>query len=199
MTARNIIRHIGLVSSEMRETLVGHKSFVLWFTGLSGSGKSTLAHTLESRLIENGNHAYVLDGDNIRHGINSDLGFSPEDRMENIRRIGEISRLFVDAGLIILSAFISPYKRDRQQVRSLFPQGRFIEVYLECSVSDCENRDTKGLYKKARNGEVPEFTGISAPYEAPENPEITVDTRQMSVDESVQVIYQYLRKKNLIK
>lgn len=159
-----------------RAANLGHKSKTVWFTGLSGSGKSTLAFAVERALIDRGIAAYVLDGDNIRFGLNADLGFSPEDRTENIRRIGEVCRLFSDAGVVVLTAFISPYRADRQRVRELHSDGDFVEVFVDTPLEICEARDVKGLYKKARTGEIPDFSGISAPYEAPENPEISVDT-----------------------
>jgi len=189
---KNIIPHKGLVTKMDRQKIKGHKSATLWFTGLSGSGKSTLSHALEQKLIEMKVHCYVLDGDNIRRGINHDLGFSPESRVENIRRVGEVSKLFVDAGVFALSAFISPYARDREMVRNLVEQDEFIEIYVKCSVDECEKRDPKGLYKKARAGEIPDFTGISAPYEEPVNPEIIIDTTTVSVDQGIEIIVQYL-------
>ena len=174
--SENIVRADGLVAGAEREELYGHRSRTVWFTGLSGSGKSTLAFTVERALIDRGVACYVLDGDNIRFGLNRDLGFSPEDRTENIRRIGEVCRLFQDAGLVVLTAFISPYRADRNQVRALHADGRFVEVFVDTPIEVCEARDVKGLYVKARAGEIPEFSGVSAPYEAPESPEIRVDT-----------------------
>lgn len=168
---------------------------ILWLTGLSGAGKSTIARELNCRLFQKGYQAYVLDGDNVRHGLNSDLGFSPEDRKENIRRVAEVAKLFVDAGFIVITSFISPYKEDRDRARMIFSQGDFVEVYVQADVSVCERRDTKGLYKKARQGLIPEFTGISAPYEAPENPEICVHTGNQTIDESVDQIMKYLKDK----
>ena len=170
----------------------GHKSAVIWFTGLSGSGKSTVSVALEQALFELGKHAYRLDGDNVRHGLNKNLGFSPEDRKENIRRIGEVSKLLVDAGTIAITAFISPYRVDRDDARNILEDGEFIEVYTQCSVEECEKRDPKGLYAKARSGEIKEFTGISAPYEAPNHPEITINTEQQSVEQAVAHILNYL-------
>jgi len=167
--------------------LNGHKGAVVWFTGLSGSGKSTIAHAVEEALFERGCRSYVLDGDNIRHGLNKNLGFSPEDRTENIRRIGEVANLFVQAGIIALTAFISPYRADRDAARKVAGSD-FIEVYVKCGIDVCESRDTKGLYKKARAGEVKEFTGISAPYEEPLNPELVVDTSQESLEESTKKV-----------
>lgn len=174
--SQNIVRAEGRVSGADRAERFGHGSRTVWFTGLSGSGKSTLAFAVEEALLGKGVACYVLDGDNIRFGLNRDLGFSPEDRTENIRRIGEVCRLFQDAGLIVLTAFISPYRADRQQVRDLHPDETFVEVFVDTPLEVCESRDVKGLYAKARAGEIPEFSGISAPYEAPDSPEIIVDT-----------------------
>jgi len=172
----------------------GHGSLVLWFTGLSGSGKSTLAHLVEELLFEQGWYTYLLDGDNLRHGLNGDLGFSENDRRENIRRIGEVARLFVDAGVVVLAAFISPYREDRDRVRALFGPEDFIEIYLNCPLATCEERDPKGLYKKARAGVLPEFTGIDSPYQEPLAPELTLDTGTMGVRESVRRIARYLKQ-----
>jgi len=174
--ATNIVRAEGHIDGAARAANFGHPSFTVWFTGLSGSGKSTLAFAVEKALVEKGVAAYVLDGDNIRFGLNRDLGFSPEDRTENIRRIGEVCRLFEDAGVVVLTAFISPYIADRDQVRALHPDGSFVEVFVDTPLEVCEARDVKGLYKKARSGEIGQFSGISAPYEPPKGPEITVDT-----------------------
>ncbi len=174
--SKNIVRAYGQVDSATRAANFGHEAYTVWFTGLSGSGKSTLAYAVEEALITRGVAAYVLDGDNIRHGLNRDLGFSPEDRTENIRRIGEVCRLFQDAGIVVLTAFISPYTADRDQVRALHSKGRFIEVYVDTPIEVCEERDVKGLYAKARAGQIPEFSGISAPYEPPVDPEVIVDT-----------------------
>ncbi len=194
----NIVWHQAKVSKQDRHRLNQHKSCVLWFTGLSGSGKSTLSTEVEKELYQRGIRTYVLDGDNIRHGLNKDLGFSKEDRKENIRRIGEVAKLFVDAGIVTLTAFISPYIEDRATVRALFEKDEFIEVYVKCSIEECERRDPKGLYKKARLGEIKEFTGISAPYEEPVNPEIVVETDRESIETSVQKIVNYLFEKGLI-
>ncbi len=180
--SKNIVRADGRVSGEDRAANLGHDSMTVWFTGLSGSGKSTLAFAVEEALVKKGVAGYVLDGDNVRFGLNSDLGFSPEDRTENIRRIGEVCRLFQDSGMVVLTAFISPYLADRAQVRALHPDGKFIEVFVDTPIEICEARDVKGLYKKARAGEIPEFSGISAPYELPENPEIRVDTTKPLAD-----------------
>ena len=194
----NIVWHEPSVTLNDRWQSYGYKSCVLWFTGLSASGKSTVAHELDLTLHKMGVHSYTLDGDNIRHGLNKDLGLSPKDRKENIRRIGEVSKLFVDAGLIVLDAFIAPYREDRRQVRSLFKQGQFIEIFVKCSVSECEKRDPKGLYKKARKGEIQQFTGINAPYEEPEHPEIIVETDKNTKEECVRKILTYLAEKQFI-
>lgn len=181
----HITWHAGHVGRADREKLLGQRGACLWLTGLSGSGKSTIAVAAESELVRRGHLAYVLDGDNIRHGLNSNLGFSPEDRTENIRRIGEVARLFADAGVIVFTSFISPYRSDRDAARALFAEGDFVEVYVEADVATCEARDPKGLYKKARAGEIPEFTGISAPYEPPDKPELVLSTADLSVEQSV--------------
>ncbi len=198
MEQKFIIPHRGNINKKDRQRLMGHKSAILWFTGLSGSGKSTLAHAVEEKLYTIGIHTYVLDGDNIRTGLNKDLGFSEKDRQENIRRIGEVAKLFVDAGLIVLTAFISPYRKDRNFVRNLVEDGEFIEIYVKCPLEVCEQRDVKGLYKKAREGIIKNFTGIDDPYEEPENPEITVETHIETVEESVSKIVNYLIKKGII-
>lgn len=192
MSTKHIVWHETTVSKEERQQKNGHKSAILWFTGLSGAGKSTLANALEHRLHADGIHTYLLDGDNIRHGLNRDLGFSPADRTENIRRIAEVARLFVDAGTVVLTAFISPYRADRELARSLVGEGEFIEVFVDCALETCEERDPKGLYQKARAGQIPKFTGISAPYEAPESAEIVVASDRQSIAESVEQIYDYL-------
>jgi adenylylsulfate kinase len=192
--ARNITWHSGIVTKAEREAIAGHRGCTIWMTGLSGSGKSTLAVALEKKLWERGVRSYVLDGDNVRHGLNKDLGFSPEDRNENIRRIGEVAKLFTDANVVNVTAFISPYRADRDQVRALMAEGDFIEVFVDCPVEVCETRDPKGLYKKARAGQIPEFTGISAPYEAPLSPEIGLRTDKQSEDESLQAVLQYLER-----
>lgn len=194
----NITWHDSEVTKQDRQQLHGHKSATLWFTGLSGSGKSTISVELEKALFERKKHAFRLDGDNVRHGLNKNLGFSPEDRQENIRRIGEVSKLMVDAGLITITAFISPYREDRDNVRAMLDDDEFIEIYTQCSVEECERRDPKGLYKKARTGEIPEFTGISAPYEEPRNPEITIDTEQLDVKDAVKQILNYLEEHQYI-
>jgi adenylylsulfate kinase len=177
----NVVWHQPTVTKKDRAKLFGHRGVVLWFTGLSGSGKSTVAHEVENRLHALRCHTYVLDGDNVRHGLNADLGFSAEDRQENIRRLAELVKLFADAGVIVLSAFISPYRADRERARNLLLKGDFFEIYCRCGIATCEERDPKGLYKKARAGEIPDFTGISAPYEEPEAAEIIIDTDRYPV------------------
>ncbi|MFN8544266.1 MAG: adenylyl-sulfate kinase [Candidatus Binatia bacterium] len=195
--ATNIVWHSGAVNRADREKLNGHKGATVWLTGLSGSGKSTIAVDLEKHLWERGVRAYILDGDNIRHGLNKNLGFSPADRTENIRRIGEVAKLFTDAGMVAVTAFISPYRADRDQVRALMPND-FLEIHVDCPVDECERRDVKGLYKKARAGEIKEFTGISAPYEAPENAELTIHTATQSVEKSVRQILEYLEQRGIV-
>lgn len=195
MTEKNIVWHHHHILKKERSSQKSQKPCILWLTGLSGSGKSTIANALETKLYEMGKHTYVLDGDNIRHGLNKDLGFSDSDRVENIRRIGEVSKLFVDAGLIVISAFISPFHSDRQIVRDLVESGEFIEVFIDTPLEICEQRDPKGLYQKARRGEIPTFTGISSPYEVPHEPEIHLQTVDHSVEESVNNIIQYLNTK----
>lgn len=196
--SKNIVRHNATVTRKRRELQNGHRSFVLWFTGFSGSGKSTLAHTVEEQLHQMGCRTYVLDGDNVRHGLCSDLGFSPKDRAENVRRIGEMTRLFVDAGIITLAAFVSPSRSDRQKIRAMIEDGEFIEVYCRCSIEMCEKRDTKGLYRRAREGKIGEFTGITAPYEEPANPDLVVDTENESLMGSVQKVMGLLKTRNLL-
>ena len=198
--ATNIVWHPAKVTRSKREGLSGHRGFTIWFTGLSAAGKSTLAVAVEEALHEHGCHAYVLDGDNIRHGLNSNLGFSPEDRVENIRRIAEVAKLFRDAGIISLTAFISPYRADREGARKLAEaeHDAFIEVFVDCSIGICEQRDPKGMYKKARAGIIKDFTGITAPYEPPEKPEIHLRTDQMNVGECVQTVMNYLIDRNYI-
>lgn len=194
----DVVWHHATVTRERRETLNGHRSVILWFTGLSGAGKSTVAHALEERLHMMGARTYVFDGDNVRHGLCGDLGFSIEDRTENIRRVGEMVKLFLEAGVISLTAFISPLRSDRRRVRQLVEEGDFVEVYCRCGIDTCEARDVKGLYKKARAGEIQNFTGISSPYEEPEAPEVVVDTDKLSIDESVDLLIDYLRKKKVL-
>ncbi len=195
---KNIIWHKPTVTRDRRATNNGHRSVILWFTGLSGSGKSTIAHALEEQLYQLGTNTYVLDGDNVRHGLCGDLGFSDADRNENIRRIGELAKLFIDAGVIALTAFISPFRDDRQRARDLVPEGDFIEIHVKCPLEVCETRDPKGLYKKARAGLIKGYTGISSPYEIPENPEIVIDTSIRSIDQCVMQIIDYLRMKGII-
>jgi adenylylsulfate kinase len=197
--ATNIYWHERFITKEDREKLNGHKGVCLWFTGLSGSGKSTIAIEVENLLYKKVVRTYVLDGDNVRHGLNNDLGFSPEDRTENIRRIGEVSKLFVDAGIIVMTAFISPYRSDRRQVRDLMLEGEFVEVYVKCDLDVCEQRDPKGLYKKARAGEIKEFTGIDAPYEEPENAELIIDTSEITdVRTNANKVLDFLTEKNYL-
>jgi adenylylsulfate kinase len=193
---KEIYWHEFQVTKNDRQALHGHKSRILWFTGLSGSGKSTIANALEARLHKEGFSTFLLDGDNTRFGLNNDLGFSEEDRKENIRRIGEVCRLMSHAGLIVLASFISPYKEDRSFVRSLAEEDEFIEVYVDCPVEVCEARDPKGLYQKAKKGEIPAFTGISAPYEPPDAPEIIIRSDLEGIDESVKKIVCYLKEKS---
>jgi bifunctional enzyme CysN/CysC len=183
--AENVHWQPETVSRETRVGIKGHKPIVIWFTGLSGSGKSTIANALELRLNGMGLHTMLLDGDNIRHGLNRDLGFTEADRVENIRRIGEVAKLMTDAGLIVITAFISPYRSERDMVRALLPEGEFIEIFVDTSLEICEQRDPKGLYKKARAGQIPNFTGINSPYEAPLQPELVIDTSTSSIEESV--------------
>ncbi len=194
----NITWHEGQVSRNDREKILNQRGVTVWLTGLSGSGKSTVAVAAERALIERGHLAYVLDGDNVRHGLNSNLGFSPEDRTENIRRIGEVAKLFADSGVVVLTSFISPYRADRDAARANVGEGDFIEVLVDASLETCESRDVKGLYQKARAGEIPEFTGISAPYEAPERPELVLDTNRQSVEESVKQLVSYLEEKGYL-
>lgn len=198
MKDKNIVWHNHSVSQQMRVDLKKHKPAVIWFTGLSGSGKSTIANLLEKRLYDLSCHTYLLDGDNVRHGLNRDLGFTHSDRIENIRRMGEVSRLFADSGQMVITAFISPFKSDRLMVRSLLPEDQFIEVYVNTPLEECEKRDPKGLYKKARAGEIGYFTGISSPYEAPVNPEIEVNTMESSIETSVEKIIDYLKEQDII-
>lgn len=198
MTQKFIIPHKGIIKKKDRKILNAHESAILWFTGFSCAGKSTLAYKVEEKLFERELRAYVLDGDNVRTGLNEDLGFSAEDRKENIRRIGEVAKLFVDAGLIVMTAFISPYEKDRESVRSIVEGDEFVEIYVKCSLKVCEQRDVKGFYKKARAGMIKNFTGIDDPYEEPEHPEIVVETDKMTVEKSVEKIMNYLEEKGYI-
>jgi adenylylsulfate kinase len=196
--SKNIVWSDSEISYEDRITRNGHKGAVLWFTGLSGAGKSTLSRLVEKELFLRRCHTYILDGDNIRHGLNADLGFSPEDRAENIRRIGQVANLFLDAGSICLTAFISPYRADRQAARDIVPPGAFVEIYCQCPLEVCEERDPKGLYRKARAGEIKEFTGVSAPYEEPLEPEIVVDTAASTPTDCVQQILEALQDRRVL-
>ncbi|MBN2107280.1 MAG: adenylyl-sulfate kinase [Deltaproteobacteria bacterium] len=195
----NVVWHQPTITKKDRERLFSHRGAVLWFTGLSGSGKSTVAHEVENKLHGLGCHTYVLDGDNVRHGLNADLGFSADDRQENIRRLAELVKLFADAGVIVLSAFISPYRADRERARNLLPEGDFFEIYCRCGIETCEERDPKGLYKKARAGEIADFTGISAPYEEPDMPEIVIDTDRYPVEDCADQIIARLKDAGVLK
>lgn len=199
MSNKNIVWHDHHVSKEERAELKDQKPCILWFTGLSGSGKSTIANAVELKLNKLKKHTYLLDGDNIRMGLNAGLGFSDEDRVENIRRIAEVSKLFVDAGLIVLTAFISPFQEERDKVRTLVEDGEFIEVFIDTPLKVCESRDPKGLYKKARSGDIPNFTGISSPYEAPEQAELHINNNKMTIEECADEVISYLMKKGYIK
>jgi adenylylsulfate kinase len=199
VVASNIVWHEASITKEDRHRLNQHQGGVLWLTGLSGSGKSTLANAVEKRVYDMGIRSYVLDGDNIRHGLNKDLGFSTHDRKENIRRIGEVSKLFVDAGILVITAFISPYQKDRQLVREMVETKDFNEVYVKCALNECEKRDPKGLYQKARQGEIAQFTGISSPYEEPEQPDLLIETDKHTIEDSVNQIIRYLKRKEIIK
>ncbi len=194
----NITWHSGHVTRADRERVLGQRGVTIWLTGLSGSGKSTVAVGVERVLVERGHLAYVLDGDNIRHGLNKNLGFSPTDRTENIRRIGEVAKLFTDAGVVVLTSFISPYRADRDSVRGLMGDGDFIEAWVSATVETCESRDVKGLYARARAGEIPEFTGVSAPYEPPEAPELVLDSNRQTVAESVAQVVAFLEEKGYL-
>ncbi|MCF7815254.1 MAG: adenylyl-sulfate kinase [Candidatus Cloacimonetes bacterium] len=198
MKSSNTVWHQGQITQKDREKQLRQKAVLIWFTGLSGSGKSTIAYALEHKLYQLGNHCYVLDGDNIRHGLNGNLGFSQEDRKENIRRIGEVAKLFLDAGLITLSAFISPFRAYRNAIRQKLEKDQFIEIFVKCSLKECEKRDVKGLYKKARSNEITDFTGISSPYEEPENPELIIESDKLTVEESVEKIIGYLMNRKII-
>jgi adenylylsulfate kinase len=194
----NVIWHHSTVTRARREKQYNHKACVLWFTGLSGAGKSTLAHAVEEELYRRSCITFVLDGDNVRHGLSSNLGFSDKDRQENIRRIGETAKLMMEAGLIVMTAFISPFRADRESVRSLMPQGDFLEIYCKADLDVCESRDVKGLYKKAREGEIKNYTGIDSPYEEPNKPELEVDTGSLSLEECIQHVMSLLRSYGVI-
>jgi adenylylsulfate kinase len=198
MKSPNVIYHQASVTRGRRNQSNNHQSVVLWFTGLSGSGKSTLAHVLEEKLFNQGCKTFVLDGDNVRHGLNSNLDFSDNDRKENIRRIGEVAKLMMESGLILMTAFISPFREDRAAVRNLISNSDFIEIYCKASLKTCEARDVKGFYKRARAGEIKNYTGIDSPYEAPENPELIIDTDKETLEESVSKIYNFLERKAII-
>lgn len=194
----DIVWHHSTVTRENREALSGHRSVILWFTGLSGAGKSTLAHAVEEQLHQMGCRTFVFDGDNVRHGLCSDLKFSVEDRVENIRRVGEMAKLFLEAGVIALTAFISPFRSDRAWARSLVPEGEFLEIYCRCPLRVCEKRDTKGFYRHARLGKIKDFTGISSPYEEPDSSDLVVDTNDLSLEESAARVIQLLRARGII-
>lgn len=193
--SKNVVHQEYLITKADRNGMNGHRSFLIWFTGLSGSGKSTIANQLEKELFNKGIHTYSIDGDNLRTGLNKDLTFSPEDRQENIRRIAEVANLFVEAGIVTIAAFISPYKKDRERIRSIIGDDNYIEVHVSTPLETCEARDVKGLYAKARSGEIPSFTGISAPYEEPENPDIRINTDETSLETAVNEIYSLIEKK----
>lgn len=195
----NVVWHRTTVSNKDRYKILNQQPFVLWFTGLSASGKSTLANIVEQKLYQLNYNTYLLDGDNVRHGLNSDLGFDEQSRVENIRRIGEVAKLFLDSGIITLTAFISPFKSDRQLVRELFEKGQFLEVFIDSSLEVCEKRDPKGMYAKARSGDIKNFTGISSPYESPKNPDIHIINNSITLDEASEQIITYLVDKKLIK
>jgi adenylylsulfate kinase len=198
MSREHIVWHETLVSKLDRNRINKHKSGVIWFTGLPSSGKSTVAHHLEKELFERSIRSYVLDGDNVRHGINSNLGFSREDRRENLRRIAELSKLFVEAGIVVLAAFVSPYKEDRAYIKDIVGDDNFFEIYIKCSVDTCEKRDPKGHYKKARDGIIKNYTGVSAPYEEPEAPDVVLDTEELDVESSIKKILEFLEKNKFI-
>lgn len=197
-SASNVVWHHATVTRNRRETMNRHRSVLLWFTGLSGSGKSTLAHAVEEKLFEYGCRSFVLDGDNVRHGLCGDLGFSDQDRVENIRRVAELGKLFLEAGIITMMAFISPFRQDRERARSMFPHGDFIEIYCHCPLEICEQRDVKGLYRRARAGEIDCFTGISSPYEPPYDPELVVDTGTHTLEKSVEAVICLLGERGFI-
>lgn len=199
LKSSNTVWHRATVTRTCREQLNNHRGAVIWFTGLSGSGKSTLAHAVEARLHQSGCRTFVLDGDNVRHGLCADLGFSSVARTENIRRVGEAAKLFIEAGVIVLTAFISPFKADRDKVRAMLPEGDYVEIYCHCPIEICENRDVKGLYKRARAGEISDFTGISSPYEVPSSPDLVVNTGNQSLEDSVKVVLEFLEKNNVTR
>ena len=199
LSSTNVVWHTATVTRERRQLQNGHKSVILWFTGLSGAGKSSLAHAVEEQLHQLGCRTYVLDGDNVRHGLCGDLGFSVEDRMENIRRIGEVAKLMLESGVIAMTAFISPFRSEREAARRLVPHGEFIEIYCHADIEVCEARDVKGLYKRARAGEISDFTGISSPYEAPLKPELEVDTGSRPIEECVDAVLGLLRQRGVIE
>ena len=198
MTNENIVWHLHNVTKDERSKQKKQRPCILWFTGLSGSGKSTISSAVEQKLFELGHHTYLLDGDNVRHGLNKDLGFSDSDRVENIRRIGELSKLMIDAGLLVMTAFISPFKADRQLVKDLVQQHEFVEIYMDTSLEECEKRDPKGLYKKARSGQIKNFTGIDSEYETPENPELIINTVELNIEECADKIITYLKDNKII-
>jgi len=195
----DVVWHQQSVTTEQKSSLKGHKAVLLWYTGLSGSGKSTVANAVEQKLLERGCHSYLLDGDNVRHGLNNDLGFTDEDRIENIRRISEVAKLFVDAGLLVSTAFISPFQKDRDQARALLKDALFLEVFIDTPLAVCESRDPKGLYKKARAGEIANFTGISSVYESPADAEIHVKTENLSIEKCADLVVAALIEKQIIK
>lgn len=198
MKSSNTVWHHATITRQHRERQSNHKSVIIWFTGLSGSGKSTLAHAVEDSLYRLNCRTFVVDGDNVRHGLCGDLGFSHQDREENIRRVGEVAKLFIEAGVIVLTAFISPFRSSRELVRGLVPHGEFIEIYCKCNIETCEQRDTKGLYARARCGEIPDFTGISSPYEIPVAPDLTVDTGTLSLEASASLVLNLLKTRGII-
>lgn len=195
----NVVWHNATVTRKRREEQNSHKGTILWFTGLSGSGKSSLAHAVEEQLHQRGCRTFVLDGDNVRHGLSSDLGFSDEDRVENIRRISEVAKLFLEAGVIVLTAFISPFREERSAARKVVPHGDFLEIFCNSSIEVCEQRDVKGLYKRARSGEIPQFTGISSPYEAPTSPELKIATDKETIDDCVEQVISLLTARGILK
>lgn len=192
---KNIVPHNFSITKVHRNRLNGHASFLLWFTGLSGSGKSTIANAVEKALLDQNIHTYTLDGDNVRNGLNNNLSFSPEDRTENIRRIGEVANLMIDAGIVVLAAFVSPYTRDREKIKQLVGPANYVEIFVNTPIEECERRDVKGLYAKARAGEILNFTGVNAPYEQPQNPDLEIDTTKVSLDESVLAVMKYIEHK----